>query len=282
MNGAARTASRHARQRLSLRRLAGAASRGWTQWWTRWWHILHLGALLCTLLLTPSVWRVRAVRAAIGQRVWQSASSLWLGFALMSALLGLVIARIVLVTASSYGLSELALEMVVRVLVLELLPLGATLFVALRIALPVALEVAQLRGDASLRRLRSSGVDILSQELLPRACGGAFAVWLLMATSSLICLVLTYVMAYGLSPWGLESYTRMVGRVFSPTISLIFGLKSLAFAAAVAVVPLGSALHDPQASAELAERGSVELQGLVRLFAALLVIEALSLGVNYV
>ena len=53
-------------------------------------------------------------------------------FTALSALVSLVIIRIVLVTALSYGLSRFALEMVVRVLVLELIPLSAALFVALR------------------------------------------------------------------------------------------------------------------------------------------------------
>lgn len=209
-----------------------------------------------------------------------------LGFALASALLAVVITRIVLVTAQSYGLSQLALEMVVRVLVLELLPLGAALFVALRVCLPSAVEVAQLKADDSLQRMRRGGVDVLVSELLPRACGGAFAVMLLVALNSLICLLVAYLLAHGFSPWGFDSFTRMVGRVFSPAVSLIFVLKTLAFAAAVAVVPLGSALHDPAPEPGDAPgqslRGGVELAGLVRLFAALLVVEVLSLGINYV
>ena len=52
-----------------------------------------------------------------------------LQFTVFSSLLGLVLIRIVVVTALSYGLSQYAVEMVVRVLVLELIPLGAALFV---------------------------------------------------------------------------------------------------------------------------------------------------------
>ena len=68
---------------------------------------------------------------------------LW--FCVLSALISLVIIRIVVVTALSYGLSGYALEMVVRVLVLELIPLTASLFVALRSTLPAGVEFAQRR-----------------------------------------------------------------------------------------------------------------------------------------
>ena len=49
------------------------------------------------------------------------------------ALFNVVLIRIVVVTAFAYGLSQYALNMVVRVLVLELVPLVAALFVTIRI-----------------------------------------------------------------------------------------------------------------------------------------------------
>ena len=54
-----------------------------------------------------------------------------------------------IVTALSYGLTQYALEMVVRVLVLELIPLTAALFAALRCTIPNGVEIAALRRAAS-------------------------------------------------------------------------------------------------------------------------------------
>jgi hypothetical protein len=71
----------------------------------------------------------------------------WYG--VLSALVSLVLIRIVVVTSQSYGLSRFALEMVVRVLVLELIPLCAAAFVALRTTLPAGLELAQRRHAAA-------------------------------------------------------------------------------------------------------------------------------------
>ena len=66
-----------------------------------------------------------------------------------------------------------------------------------------------------------------------------------------------------------------MGRVFSPTVVVVFLLKTLLFSLAVVLVPMGSALYDPTRS-----RMSVEVRGLVRLFALVLLIEAGSLAVN--
>jgi len=57
---------------------------------------------------------------------------------------------------------------------------------------------------------------------------------------------------------------------------VVFLLKTLFFALAIVLVPLGSALTDDTRS-----RISAEVRGLVRLFALLLLIEAVSLAANY-
>ena len=88
-------------------------------------------------------WCWRSARAAIrpsfasrtAQHIYTSTWQVMPWFTALSALLSLVLIRIVVVTALSYGLSQYALQMVVRVLVLELIPLSAALFVALRAGL---------------------------------------------------------------------------------------------------------------------------------------------------
>lgn len=248
-----------------------------TRWWRSGWHTVHLGALVLALAMGPSSygggrWSVVArhlVRASLPLALW---------FSVVSALLSVVIIRIVLVTAQSYGLSQYALEMVVRVLVLELIPLVAAMFVAVRVTLPAAAELAALRQSGALEALRAEGGDALRDEVLPRALAGMFAVALLAAVSCVLCLVLAYLLAYGFSPWGVERYTRLVGSVFAPAVTLIFAIKTLAFAVAVSLIPIGSALYDSPYDPGPA---SVELQGLVRMFLAILAIELVSLVGNY-
>ena len=67
--------------------------------------------------------------------------------------------------------------------------------------------------------------------------GNAFAVLTLAMVSSVLVLVLAYLNVYGLSPWGLDDYTRTVGRVFEPTVTIGFALKTVLFGFAVAVIP---------------------------------------------
>jgi phospholipid/cholesterol/gamma-HCH transport system permease protein len=189
----------------------------------------------------------------------------------------MVIARIVVATALSYGLTQYAHEMLVRVLVIELIPLTAALFVAVRCTIPHGAEVAVLRQRGVLQAQRARGIDPLRHEVLPRAVAGMFSVALLAMLAGMVALVLAYLATYGFTTWALASYTRTVGRVFAPTMTVVFLLKTFMFALAVVLVPLGSALYDATRS-----RMSAEVRGLVRLFALLLLIEATSLVSNYV
>lgn len=239
-----------------------------------WWHMLHFGAIVLVMALSPSTYN-RANRAATSQYIYTSTWQVLPWFTSLAALLSLVLIRIVVVTALSYGLSQYALQMVVRVLVLELIPLSAALFVALHAGLVFnAGAPGNARpADATTPRL---SLQRLRRELVPRVLASAFSVLTLAMLSSVIALVLAYLTVHGLSLWGLPGYTRTVGQVFDPAITLGFALKTVLFSLAVAVVPVAASL-DPY---QLATNSTVQ-PGAVRLFLVLLLIEAASLAVKY-
>ena len=101
------------------------------------------------------------------QRIYLETAPILPGCTVLAALLSLVLTRIVVVTALSYGLTAYALEMVIRVLVLELIPLTAALFVALRCTIPSGAALAQLRHAGHLDALRRAGAP---PGPLPRRC----------------------------------------------------------------------------------------------------------------
>ena len=274
VNPAARAAP--AARRTSRATPAGARV-GPLAWLLGWWRVLRLGMLLLALSLSPSS-VARAHRAALARQLTQDAGPTLLWFTLLSAFLSLVLIRIVIVTAVSYGLTQYALEMVVRVLVLELIPLAAALFVALRVSLPAGAELVMLRRRAGLDAAAMHTPAVLAGELLPRVLAGMFAVVLLALLSCALALVLAYVSVHGFTPWALAGYTRTVGQIFGPVVTLIFVLKTLAFSVIVALIPVASAVHDAPPGSS---RTRVELRALVRMFTLLLLIEAASLVGNY-
>ena len=249
------------------------------RWALGWWRIVDLGAVVLVLLCSPSSYQ-RAARARLAQQIYTDTLPILPGFTALAALLSLVITHIVVVTALSYGLTRYALEMVVRVLVLELIPLTAALFVAMRTTIPSAARLAQLRQSGALQALRGQGGDPVRMELLPRVLAGAYASITLAALSCVVALVMAYLGVYGLNTAGVPAYTRMFGQVFTPSITLVFALKTLLFSLAVALIPMASALYPPH-PVVLQRQDAAGQGGLARLFAVLLLIELVSLLGNY-
>ena len=247
------------------------------QWLHGWWMMLFIGAQLAVLALSPSSYDA-ANRRALARHIYLDTAPVLTWFTVLCALVSLVITRIVVVTALSYGLTQYAMEMVIRVLVLELIPLTAALFVALRCTIPNGAELAQMRRRGVFDAMRAQGVDPVGRELLPRVVAGMFSVITLAALSCVVAMVLAYLAVYGFSAAGLPAYTRMFGQVFNPAVTLVFALKTLFFSLAVSLMPMAAGLYE---SSLAGWRTSDELQGLVRVFAVLVLIEVASLVGNY-
>lgn len=246
-------------------------------WLLGWWQLIYLGAVILVLLVSPSSYG-RQTRPMLAAQIYRSTAPILWGFTLMCSVFTVVITRIVIVTALSYGLSQYALQVVVRVLVLELIPLTAALFVALRSAIASGTELSMLRQQGELTTLRERGIDPIRNQVLPRVMAGIFSTITLAALSCVVALVMTYLAAYGFSLTGLAAYTRLFGQVFNPAVSLIFIMKTLFFSLAVSLIPMASALYDTAAPGF---RANAELRVLVRMFAVILLIEVVSLVGNY-
>ena len=233
---------------------------GVLRWLFGWWTVVFIGAQLAVLALSPSSYGAEA-RGAVLRQIYHAAGPGLPGFTTLMALFNVVLIRILVVTAFAYGLTQYALDAVVRVLVLELIPLIAALFVAVEYTIPGGSELYKLRRSGALQALRERGVEPLSHEVLPRVLAGMFAVLLLAALSCFLSLVLAYIAVHGFTLAGVPSY-----------------MKTLLFAIAVALLPVANALRDIP---RRASRTSVELQGLVQMFVLMLVIEIASLIGNY-
>ena len=259
------------------RELLARSNRSAQHWLLQWWKLVHLAAVLLLLALSPSSYK-RADRLVLARHLYANTAPILLGFTLLCALISMVLTRIVTATALSYGLSQYALQVVIRVLVLELIPLTAALFVALRCTIPDGAELAELQARGDLNKLRQQGINPIHREVLPRVMAGIFSTITLAVLSCVVALLVAYVAIYGFNLAGFAGYTRLFGQVFSPAVTLIFVMKTLLFSLAVSLIPMASALYG---SAVNNTRTSAEMRGLVRMFALLLLIEVLSLVGNY-
>jgi phospholipid/cholesterol/gamma-HCH transport system permease protein len=247
-------------------------------WFRGWGRAGRLALVVTVAALSPSVYTPRLRATAVKQlyfTVWQ----VFLPFILFTTLLSWVIIEITIRLARDYGLGVYALELIMRVLVLELLPLLTALFVALRSGSAISTEVALMRVSGDLDAMQQAGIDAMEREFLPRVLAAALSVLTLTVISGAITLGAAYFAMYGLSPWGFSEFTWTIAEVFTPLHIAGITLKTIGFGTAVAVIPIAAGLS---ATRDVKSAPVAVLGGMVRLFFALGLIEVLSLTVKYV
>lgn len=252
--------------------------RDWTYAWSR---VFHFAALAVVGALSPSVYN-RATRQVVGKQIFFTAWQILPGFTAFTALFSFVFIQIVGATASDFGLYRYALELVIRVLVLEILPLLTALFVAVRTGAAINTEVALMRIHNEFEALERIGVDPLRLELFPRVIGGTISVLVLTLVNIVVTLVIAHVLIFDFRPWSLPpgDFTRVIGKVFDWPSMLVLWAKILAFGLAVTVIPISEGLSTPRKQIFYAP--IAVLRGMVRLFFALMMIEVVAIAVIYV
>ena len=249
---------------------------GLVDWIASWRRELRFGGYALAAAMSPSTY-VAATRTVAVKQIYFTAWQILLPFTLFMALFSLVVIQITMNVARTYDLSQYALELVVRALVLELIPLLIALFVALRSGAAIAAGVALMRQSGEFE---AAGENLLRHELVPRVAAAAISLVSLTVINCALALVLAYFAMYGFSPWAFEDYTRVVGYIFSLPVIAGFILKCIVFGAAVAVIPIVAGLE--ATAGRLKSVPVAVLNGMVRLFFVLGLLEVVSLAAKYI
>ncbi|HEY5636637.1 MAG TPA: ABC transporter permease [Burkholderiales bacterium] len=261
-----------------LSRFVSARNAGLLAWLHGWARVLHFAGEVLAAALSPSLYN-RVTRTATARQIYFTAWQILPAFTLFTAALAALLVRITVTVAAAFGLSDEALGLIVRVLVLELVPLAAVLVVALRSGSAIVTEIAMMRVSDELEALRRSGVDPLRFELIPRVLATALSVIALIAVNCAAALAIAYLGVYGFTLWGFAPFTHVVGQVFDLQVAAGFALKCLLFGLAVAVIPISEGLATPQRADAVP---LAVLQGMMKLFLAIAVLEVGLLIAKYI
>ena len=253
----------------------GDAILGWLRVWGR---AARFAGFALAGACAPATYG-RETREVALKQIYFTACQVLPGFTLFTALFSLVVIEITVSAAREFGLSQHALELVFRALLVELIPLLTALLVALRSGAAISSEIALMRVSGEFEAMAERGEDPLAQELVPRVAAAALSVVALTVVSCMVAFIMTYLAMYGFSPWGLADYAQVVALVFGPAVMIGFALKCVLFGTAVAVIPIAAGLD---ATRHVKSVPVAVLGGMVRLFFTLGLIEVLSLAVTYV
>lgn len=245
-----------------------------------WANVARFALAALRGIASPSTYN-SATREVVARQIYFTAWQIIGGYALYVSLFSLVITQILATTARKFGLYDYALELTLRVLVLEMVPLLTALFVALRTGAAISTEVSLMRIRNELGALERMGIDPVKLELIPRVIGGTFSVLSLTAIGVVASLLCAHFVVSGYRPWHAPTadLRLSVAAVFDGlAMSLLWG-KALLFGFAVTVIPIAEALNAPR---QIFYAPIAVLRGMVRLFFALMLIEVVVLMIQYV
>jgi phospholipid/cholesterol/gamma-HCH transport system permease protein len=166
-------------------RTVGHTSMAPVRWAAAWARITFFGSVMVVRAFSRKSYGPQT-RYNLARHVYVDTAPILGWFTVLISLFTAIITRIVIVTSASYGLSQYALEMVVRVLVIELIPLTAALFVALRCTIPSGAALVEMRRIGHFRALRRQRLDPIAVEVLPRLLAGIFSSITLAALSCVV------------------------------------------------------------------------------------------------
>ena len=247
--------------------------------WT--WTLLHIGAFWVDVLgalLSPPTWNRATFDTVIKQVYFTAVQTLYVYLPFI-LIISWVLTTITLNTARRLGLFDLAAEMIVRLLVLELLPFLTALFVALRSGSAINTEVALMKVNNELDALAHCRVPPLEFEFLPRVIGGILSVIGMSLLAGILSMFIAYFLLYGASTAGLGYFSTTIANVFSYTIMLGLMVKCALFGLVVTSVPISAGLETPK---KMFMVPVSVLKGMMRVFFALVLIEVISLALKYI
>jgi len=219
------------------------------------------------------------VRDLIVLQIYFTAVEILLAFVLVSMFFGSIFVGLFLQILKSLGLAEYLGDIMVGLVLSELGPLVIVFWLALRTSAAINAEIAVMKVHREIAALRLYGIDELSYLYVPRILSVMITCVLLTGLFSIIVTLSGMVFAHTLFDMGWRGYTTMIINSLGPFDLLLILLKSAVFGFFLAVIPI---FYGANATFEKTSIPVSVLNGMTRVFSAIVLVELVSLLPKYI
>lgn len=223
-------------------------------------------------LLDPRSYTIAMVQVLVKQIYFTSVQILPF-YLLTSILFGSAIVGLIVSTAINFGLTAQIGSLIISLVVDELAPFMTVLLLALRSGAAINTEMAVMKVSGELKSLYYFNIDPFSYLYIPRVLNGMISMLLLASLFSIVALISGYLFLSIFLHMGISLYISTIVEAVGVTDILTLILKSLFFGYAVTAIPVyrGNKSMMTYNAIPIAV-----LQGMVKLFIAIILIEVLS------
>ena len=242
-----------------------------------WKAFLFINAIFVHML-RPKSYNAAMVMVLIKQIYFTAVGILPL-FIFMAVIFGTIIIGVVILLATQYNLQESIGSIIITFVVDEFAPFFTALLISLRSSTAVNTEIAVMKVNHELDTLNHYKIDLIDYLFIPRIISGIVSVVSLSVLFAIIMVSSGYIFAFFSMGMDFISYkTILLNALQIKDIGILFS-KAMAFGFVTMAIPIYSGLNafDSYTAIPISV-----LNGMVKLFISLFVIEVISLVVQFI
>jgi phospholipid/cholesterol/gamma-HCH transport system permease protein len=177
------------------------------------------------------------------------------------------------------GLSDYLGRLLMGFVVTEISPFVTVLLIALRSSSAINAEIAVMKVNREFYTLETFNIDLIDYLFVPRILNGMISMVLLSSLFSLVVLSIGLLVSSVIFGTGVDAYLDLLLQSASVLDMINVLLKCAAFGFFIILIPIGQGLN---ASQDLTSIPIAVLNGMVKVFLAIMVIEVLSSIVRFI
>lgn len=215
-----------------------------------------------------------AMREVLVNQIYFTSVQILPVFIIVSVFFGSLLIGIVFTMLKDLGLTEFIGHVLMGLIVTELSPFLTVLLITLRSASAINAEMAVMKVNREMKTLETFRIDIVDYLLAPRVLNGIISIVLLSSLFSIVLLISGILFSKLIFGMNVDVYTNIVlnSTDFSDIVIMLF--KCAIYGFFITLIPIRFGLR---ASYELTSIPVAVSRGMVNVFAAILIIEVLSL-----
>jgi len=215
-----------------------------------------------------------AMRMVLTKQIYFTAIQIIPLFIIMAVIFGSIIIGVVILLAAKYKLQDEIGSIIITFAINEFSPFFTALLISLRSGTAINTEIAVMKVNNELNTLNKYNISIIDYLFLPRIIGGVISVVSLSIVFALIMLGSGYIITLFYMNMDFHTYSYLLTSAIEVRDVLTLLFKSIAFGFIIILIPLYSGLKTLKSYTAIPI--SV-LNGMVKLFIAIFLIEVLSL-----
>jgi phospholipid/cholesterol/gamma-HCH transport system permease protein len=215
-----------------------------------------------------------AMRTVLLNQIYFTSVQILPVFLIVSIIFGSVLIGIVFQLLKQLGLTEFFGNVLMGLIVTELSPFFTVLLITLRSSSAISTEMAVMKVNREIKTLETFRIDVINYLLLPRIINGVVSLVLLNSLFSIVLLVSGIIFSSLIFGMSMDVYSNILLNSANFSDIIIALVKCAVFGFFITLIPIRFGL---KASQELTSIPVAVSNGMVNVFAAILIIEVLSL-----